>query len=582
MERYDLALMLYSTFSSSAEALAQTLDGVVKRLEKEPDATAELNEVKQMLEITHGIATTAKYKALIKSLDICFRELKRRGANKKALIFTASRATQKFLKELLVKKWTVATYSGDNSGDNIIAKFRDEAEILITTDLASDGLNFEFCSLVVNYDIAYNTLKLEQRIDRCHRLRQQNDVIVISLINRNNFADVRMLELVGKRTLLMDGVFGLTDDVIGGFISDIDTELPTVFEKVRTKQEVAVAFADTLTTNESKNKEAVESAEEMLFTTFSGALADNIHITPQYIESKTKEINEDLWCVVRWFFGRHRDFMIDDENRSIRTFHNPAPHVFTGTRMGRDEYSMLDKTLPKSGWITITSNIAQNVLQEIFWQGLESEGSIIVDGNVSNCTIGFYEVTVSNGYFGGAVYRTFTGQTQNGKSLSDRECRKIMEMPVLSFSAHGNRIGRKDGMKFDEYKYHELDDLIDTAAYTSRCAENTDPAIAEEISKLKHQTEDKKIALNRDLEGLKAQLTAPQNVDSIAEKLLAEKRRSVLDREYKQKEQSLFMDGLKLDVELEEQIKKLADGAKLTAKVRRLFLINVEGGQENG
>ena len=63
----------------------------------------------------------------------------------------------------------------------------------------------------------YNTLKLEQRIDRCHRLGQENDVLSVAFIDKNNFADVRKLELVNKRMLVTDGVFGITDDGAGRF-----------------------------------------------------------------------------------------------------------------------------------------------------------------------------------------------------------------------------------------------------------------------------------------------------------------------------------------------------------------------------
>ena len=202
-----------------------------------------------------------------------------------------------------------------------------------------------------------------------------------------------MLELVGKRTLLMDGVFGLSDDVVGGFTTL--EGLPAILEAGRTRQEIEAAFTETLQTHEEKNKELVGRAEEMLFSTFTKSAADQVHITPQYVESKLKEINDEVWRILRWFCGRHPEFILYEDTRSIRTFHNPPPHVFTGTRLGRDEYSMTDKSLPKSGWITIGSSMVQNVLHEIFWNGIHESGGIVVDGDVPNCEIGLYEITVS-------------------------------------------------------------------------------------------------------------------------------------------------------------------------------------------
>lgn len=62
---------------------------------------------------------------------------------------------------------------------------------------------------------------MEQRIDRCHRLAQQNDVIVLNFLDKSNMADVRKLELVNKRMLVADGVFGQSDMILGGFTDNI-------------------------------------------------------------------------------------------------------------------------------------------------------------------------------------------------------------------------------------------------------------------------------------------------------------------------------------------------------------------------
>lgn len=271
--------------------------------------------------------------------------------------------------------------------------------------------------------------------------------------------------------------------------------------------------------------------------------------------------------------------MINEETRTIRTFHDPAPHVFTGTRLGRSEYSMTNKTLPKSGWITIGSNITKNMLNEIFWTGLPREGSVTVNGDAVPCEIAFYEIVVRNDYFGGGSYAVFIGQDRAGNILSDKDCRKIMELPVVNFSSHGEAIGQKNEHLQPEYSPHPLENHIDTEAYISRYVSEMNSVGAEEIAKLKATTQDQKITLERSLESLRSQLAAPPSSATVAEKILAEKRRATLDRELKQKEQSLFMDSMRLDVALEEQIKEITKNMKLSAKVKRLFLISVTGGE---
>ena len=67
----------------------------------------------------------------------------------------------------------------------------DEYKILLVTDSGSEGLNLQFCNTIINYDLPWNPQKIEQRIGRCHRYGQKNDVVVINLLNTQNVADKR-------------------------------------------------------------------------------------------------------------------------------------------------------------------------------------------------------------------------------------------------------------------------------------------------------------------------------------------------------------------------------------------------------
>ena len=142
IDPYELALTLYKTMSSSVAAIAQILGGVVKQLQDNPDAVSECKAFEEMLTLAESITDTAKGRTLIKCLELSLRELRRRGVKKKALIFVESRVTQRYLRDLLSQKYRVITYSCDNSDDDITEKLRNDTEILITTDLASEGLNF--------------------------------------------------------------------------------------------------------------------------------------------------------------------------------------------------------------------------------------------------------------------------------------------------------------------------------------------------------------------------------------------------------------------------------------------------------
>jgi superfamily II DNA/RNA helicase len=106
----------------------------------------------------------------------------------------------------------------------LIEHFRDEASILLATEAAAEGINLQFCSLVVNYDLPWNPQRIEQRVGRCHRYGQQHDVVVINFLNERNEADRRVLELLGEKFSLFNGVFGASDEVLGTIESGVDFE----------------------------------------------------------------------------------------------------------------------------------------------------------------------------------------------------------------------------------------------------------------------------------------------------------------------------------------------------------------------
>ena len=598
MELYDLTLMLFRNFSSSTFALAKTLQGVERRLTTmaseniTPNFADEHNHVKAMLKLADEIKENAKGNELLNALKKGFAELKKLGAKKKALIFTENRETQKYLYELLDGngyKDKVMKFNGDYSRDHtIMERFENEATILVTTDIAAEGFNLEFCSFVINYDLPYNTLTIEQRTNRCHRQGQQTDVLVLNFLNRNNFADVRMLELINKRILQYDGIIGLSDNVIGNIGMDMNRDFAKIMATAKSKTEIDKAFDEVLADYETENKTFVKSAEDVLFTTFNRDIAENVIISPQYLKERANKANDDLWALTKYFFGKRREFTIDDETRTIRCSTIHPPKVFTGTSLRRGEYSMQKGYQPASGRHTLTGSLAKNMISEIFWRGLPDGGNIIVVDNHANgitiepCDIAYYRIKVksSTDYFSAWYYNVFVGKTRDGQILTHDKCMEIMELPVVSFTADTLIYGERDGISKPK-QAHPMDGMIKPDEYIKRTIEVMDGAVKEEINHLNRLCKDRKIALERNIVALRSEVTVLINstdkATSITQKVQAEKRKTAAQKELKQKEQQLFLDGMRLDVELEGQIRKLADDMKLVAEVKREFVIRVEG-----
>jgi superfamily II DNA/RNA helicase len=256
------------------------------------------------------------------------------GANKKALIFTESRETQKHVADFLSDSgFSVLTYNGNNTRDyETIDKFQSEAEILVATDIAAEGLNLEFCSLVVNYDLLYNTLEIEQRITRCHRQGQENDVIVLSFLQKDSYGDRRTLEIANKRLEQFQGIIGMSDKLMGNFGADI---LEVIRGNARHKDDIQREFADVLSQHRDVNEALVDEAESVLFTSFTTEVAKSVMVTPKYIAEKTEQINADLWEIVKQFLSE-RGYIIDETVRTATLLGGAEPtqlfYYWTGTR----------------------------------------------------------------------------------------------------------------------------------------------------------------------------------------------------------------------------------------------------------
>lgn len=110
-------------------------------------------------------------------------------------------------------------------------------------DACAEGVNMQFCSLVINYHLPWNPQRIEQRIGRCHRYGQKHDV-VINFLNERNTADRRVHELLDQKFNLFSRVFGTSDGVLGQIESGVDFErrILAVYEQCRTPEQIDAAF----------------------------------------------------------------------------------------------------------------------------------------------------------------------------------------------------------------------------------------------------------------------------------------------------------------------------------------------------
>lgn len=235
----------------------------------------EIAAIQSFINLAEQIKHDSKAKALLIALQKAFEQIELIGANRKALIFTESKRTQAYLKEFLEQngyKGKIVTFNGSNSDKQsneileawlkanaytgkisgiraadrraaIVDYFKDKAEIMIATEAAAEGLNLQFCSLVVNYDLPWNPQRIEQRIGRCHRYGQKSDVVVVNFVNQRNYADLRVFELLNDKFKLFSDVFGTSDEILGQIDGvDFERRIWLIYQECRTEAEISAAF----------------------------------------------------------------------------------------------------------------------------------------------------------------------------------------------------------------------------------------------------------------------------------------------------------------------------------------------------
>jgi ERCC4-related helicase len=312
-QRQLITLVLRKLLASSSFAITNTLKGMVKRLEQEagprhileemdPDQLASLDEdlkeqltstfpdqetrdqkekirqeaeeLRSYLGLAEKIQRNSKGETLLIALEEAWKKAKELGAPRKAVIFTESVRTQKYLYEHLSaygyagqivringsnndpdSKAIYAAWLSQNPESSIGSKavemktalvdhFRSSGIILLATEAAAEGVNLQFCSLVINYDLPWNPQRVEQRIGRCHRYGQKHDVVVVNFVNTRNAADQRVFELLKEKFKLFDGVFGASDEILGAIGNGIDIEMRIhqVYQTARDPEQIQAAF----------------------------------------------------------------------------------------------------------------------------------------------------------------------------------------------------------------------------------------------------------------------------------------------------------------------------------------------------
>lgn len=538
----------------------------------------------QLVELRQEVAQLRQFHALAKSIlknskgEVLLTALRRgfaaaaeaqqsQGAatlQQKAVIFTESRRTQEYLFRVLeqtefagkvmlfngtnndptskavYQRWLAQhtgtdRVSGSPSADMraaLVEHFRDHAAILIATEAAAEGINLQFCNLVVNYDLPWNPQRIEQRIGRCHRYGQKFDVVVVNFLNKKNAADQRVYELLAEKFRLFSGVFGASDEVLGAVESGVDFEkrIAAIYQQCRTPEQIQFEFDQLQRELEVEIAAGQRDAREKLLDNFDQEVVEKVRIESHDVLDR---FNEQLWRLTRHLLAEHAHF--DDHRYSFTLHTNPFP----GENIHPGPYRMA-KGVEDANTYRVGHPLAQRVLERgKALTGLPAEVNFQYTGSGKNIAVleplvgqrGWLLCTrLTLNALETEELLVLSGLTDDGAALGDTQCRRLFDLSAMQGSGCEIPIGI--AATLDEAQARRRQALLEETAIRNGRWFDT------EMDKLDRWAEDRRASLKAELaeldEALKEAKKAARLAPTLPEKL--ERQRATRTLEAKREE----------------------------------------------
>lgn len=570
----------------------------------------EIHDLEVIHSLALGIASNTKGECLLKALEIAFKDKREHNQPEKALIFTESNRTQLYLKELLesngyagkivlfngsnadpISKQIYQDWKSANAGTSritgsltadrrqaIVDYFRDTAQIMIATEAASEGINLQFCSLIANFDLPWNPQRVEQRIGRCHRYGQKNDVVVINFINKANRADQRVYELLDEKYNLFKGVFGSSDEVLGKAMDGLDFEhrVLDIYQSCRGVEEIDEAFDRLQAEMQSKINETISDTQSKLIENFDQDVVNKLRIRKQTDELRLTQFQELLWKLTTTIL-KENIRKVDTNSYKFSLLSSPSDSSIafeTGPyQMGKsveDAYTyrighpLAEYVLNKAkntntlGSVSVTFDYtsSQNkvsILEEQFGK----QGSLSVSLLRFNCAHETEEHIVS------------VALDTDGNLLPNDFVSKLM---MLSAEI----TGESSGIFHQANLEHHIANAIKSLGIEIN--ERSKKFINEESEKISRWADDQTFALEQELRDIKRRIKEKErafnNESDATIRLEMQKDIQTLQRQMKQKRQALFVLEDEIDERRHMLIQQIEASLNQTLTEEKLFTIN--------
>jgi hypothetical protein len=495
----------------------------------------EMAKLREFHALAKSIARNSKGEVLLTALRRGFAAAAeaQQGSHRatfqqKALIFTESRRTQEYLFGILeqtefagkvmlfngtnndarskeiYRRWLdknkdtdrVSGSPGADMRAALVENFRDDAAIMIATEAAAEGINLQFCNLVVNYDLPWNPQRIEQRIGRCHRYGQKFDVVVVNFLNKSNAADQRVYELLADKFRLFNGVFGASDEVLGAIESGVDFEkrIAGIYQKCRSPQQIQFEFDQLQQELDSQITEGQRDAREKLLDNFDQEVVEKVRIQSSGLLDR---FNERLWFLTRYMLGSFAEF--DGDEYSFQLTKNPFP----GETIHPGPYR-LGKHVEDANTYRVGHPLAQRIIAQ--GKALKlSPAEVTFDYSGSSKKIAVLAPLVGQSGWLSCSHLSvnaleteehliLAGVIDNGEALDEGQCRRLFD--IVGLPGQAIAIPSVIQSHLGDATARRQDELL--VAMSAKNGEWFDI----EMDKLDRWAEDRRAALKADLEEL--------------------------------------------------------------------------------
>src|SRR3989339_718407 len=566
----------------------------------------ERNDLEKYRDLAKEMWKNSKGEALLTALKKGFEMATELGGRKKAIIFTESRITQDYLLELLSKDGyagKIVLFNGTNSDQRskeiyrdwlakykdsdkvtgsktadsraaIVEHFRDEAEIMIATEAGAEGVNLQFCSLLINYDLPWNPQRIEQRIGRCHRYGQKHDVVVINFVNRKNAADQRVYELLDQKFSLFKGVFGASDEVLGSIESGVDFEkrIAAIYQSCRSEDAINSAFDALQEEMEDSIQHNLSDTRQKLLENFDSEVHERLKVNIRESREYLGVYEKWLWDITRYYLGDNADFIEKDYSFTLKN--NPFPEEKIDSGPYKIGKNVEDAHIYRPGHI-----LAQKILSQV--RGLELEDVEIVFDYTNNPTI----ISVIQPFVGKSGVLKVSNHTVEAFETEDilvlsaiDDAGEIIDQEIAEkfFALSARVVASAVIHPADRDKLNELDNQA-MSSVAAKITDRNGAFFDDEVDKLDKWADDVKKALDLDLRKLEidiktAKTNAKKMID-LADKLRAQKGIKAMEADRNEKRKQQFEAHDQVEQRKESLINKVEAQLKQKASSEQLFTI---------